>query len=54
MNNPFQPMKNPQPEDCVGFAGPVPDPELADLFRDYPWLKSLEPFYVEWELIWLM
>ena len=54
MNDPFQPESDCRPDDCVSVAERVPDPELADLFLAYPWLKSLEPFYVEWELIWLM
>jgi len=41
-------------EECVGVTEPPPDPEMADLFLEYPWLATLQPFYVEWELIWLM
>ncbi len=26
----------------------------ADDLLAHPWLKGLEPFYVEWELIWPM
>jgi len=32
----------------------VSEGELLELFSDHPWLKSLEPYYIEWELVWLM
>ncbi|HUJ22373.1 MAG TPA: hypothetical protein VLX58_12655 [Bryobacteraceae bacterium] len=30
------------------------DRELEALVRLHPWLAALEPFSVNWELIWLM
>jgi hypothetical protein len=38
----------------MGVSDPAPDRELDDLLVAHPWLETLEPFYVEWELIWLM
>jgi hypothetical protein len=35
-------------------AGPAPDVELEELMHAYPWLASLEPYCVEWELVWFM
>jgi len=43
-----------QADPLAGIAEPVPEQELTDLFRANPWLATLEPFYVEWELIWMM
>ena len=30
------------------------DPKLGELLFTYPGLRGLEPFYIEWELIWPM
>jgi hypothetical protein len=35
-------------------AGGAPDQELEKLLLSYPGLDGLEPFCVEWELVWPM
>jgi len=35
-------------------AGATPDGESDTLPTGDPWLDSLEPFEIEWELIWVM
>jgi hypothetical protein len=30
------------------------DTELDSLRDGYPWLDTLKPFYIDWELIWVM
>jgi hypothetical protein len=40
--------------DLLGMANSAPDRELAELLVAHPWLKDLQPFYVDWEMIWLM
>ena len=49
-------MRNLFSPPAVGFetADPAPDRELDGLLAANAWLDSLEPFYIEWELIWLM
>jgi len=37
-----------------GPAGATPDGEWDNLPARDPWLESLEPFEIEWELIWVM
>jgi hypothetical protein len=32
----------------------APDPNLDKLLGAHPELRGLEPFYIEWELIWPM
>jgi hypothetical protein len=39
---------------AMDLADSAPDRELAELLATYPWLKDLQPFYVDWEMIWLM
>ena len=31
-----------------------PDREWNELLAAHPWLEVLEPFYVDWQHIWLM
>jgi hypothetical protein len=40
--------------DLVDAADPTPFRELDDLLVAHPWLKSLEHYYIEWELVWPM
>jgi hypothetical protein len=35
-------------------TGATPDRELDNPLTNDPWLNSLEPFEIEWELIWVM
>jgi hypothetical protein len=35
-------------------AVPADRIDLDGVLVEYPWLKNLEPFYIEWELIWPM
>jgi hypothetical protein len=41
----------PDPPDTVGAT---PDVELNRLLASHPSLENLEPFYIDWELIWFM
>ncbi|HXI43879.1 MAG TPA: hypothetical protein VNH83_28110 [Bryobacteraceae bacterium] len=38
----------------VEAAAPADDSELDRVLLAHPWLKGLEPFYIEWELVWPM
>lgn len=38
----------------MGVSDPAPDRELDALLFAHPWLESLKPFCVDWELIWPM
>jgi hypothetical protein len=38
----------------VEAAAPADEPELDGVLLAHPWLTGLEPFYVEWELVWPM
>jgi len=49
MRNEFSPATEP-----VKAAAPAEDLELDRVLLAYPWLKGLEPFYIEWELVWPM
>jgi hypothetical protein len=40
--------------DLRGLADTAPDRELNELLATHPWLEDLQPFYVDWEMIWLM
>jgi hypothetical protein len=50
-------MRNPSPDPRPGIdtaERPI-DRALNDLLSAaYPWLDALEPFYIDWELIWPM
>ena len=41
----------PEPPDTVDAA---PDVELNRLLASHPGLENLQPFYIDWELIWVM
>ena len=41
-----------RPAGFLGVSDPAPDRELDDLLLEHPWLETLEPFYVAWELVW--
>jgi hypothetical protein len=49
-------MRDPIPPapDVPDIAGAAPDEELDSLLACHLWLDSLEPFYIDWELIWVM
>ncbi|MBZ5595252.1 MAG: hypothetical protein LAP39_23655 [Acidobacteriia bacterium] len=49
MRHPIPPAQYP-PE----TAGATPDRELDNLLANDPWLDSLEPFEIVWEMIWIM
>ena len=40
--------------DVPRTAGPAADEELDRLLASHPWLEGLEPFCIDWELIWVM
>lgn len=44
----------PPPPDLPDTLDAAPDAELDSLPASYPWLDTLEPFYIDWELIWVM
>lgn len=44
----------PPAADTPDAVGATPDVELDRLLAIHPWLESLEPFYIDWELIWVM
>jgi hypothetical protein len=35
-------------------ANPASDAELEELMHAHPWLANLEPYCIEWELVWFM
>ena len=49
MRNEFSPATDP-----VEAAAPADELESDGVLLAHPWLKGLEPFYVEWELVWPM
>jgi hypothetical protein len=49
MSNQFTPAI-----DIKDTADPPADRETDALLLAHPWLESLEPYYVEWELVWPM
>jgi hypothetical protein len=44
----------PPAPDLSDTVGAAPDVELDSLLASYPWLVNLEPFYIDWEMIWVM
>jgi hypothetical protein len=44
----------PPAPDLPDTVGTAPDAELEKLLASHPWLASLKPFYIDWELIWVM
>jgi len=44
----------PPAADLPDAAGAAPAEELARLLASHPGLDNLEPFYIDWELIWFM
>jgi len=42
------------PAGFLGTLDPAPDAELDDLVLVHPWLSTLEPFDIVWELVWWM
>jgi len=44
----------PPAADLPDTVGAAPDAELDRLLASHPWLENLEPFYIDWELIWFM
>jgi len=44
----------PPAESPIDRAAAVPEREMQALVRAYPGLDDLEPYYIEWELIWPM
>jgi len=38
----------------MAHAKPAPDAELEELMYAHPWLATLEPYAIEWELVWFM
>jgi len=40
--------------DALDVPASARDPELEDLVVAHPWLVTLEPYSIEWELIWFM
>lgn len=47
--------------DCMGSTGftdfmsdSAVDRESYELLLAYPWLETLEPFNIDWELVWSM
>jgi hypothetical protein len=53
MRDEFSPVTDPADTD-MDTAKPGDRPGLDLVLLAYPWLKSLEPFYIEWELVWPM
>ncbi len=49
MRDEFSPVTDP-----MDTADPVDNRELDGVLLAHPWLKGLEPFYIEWELVWPM
>jgi hypothetical protein len=56
MANPLRSMNNNDTRltNFAERANPAPDAELEELMLAYPWLASLEPYCIEWELVWFM
>ena len=44
----------PPAPDLPDTLGAAPDEELDRLLTSHPWLDALDPFYIDWELIWFM
>ncbi len=44
----------PPAPDVPDTIGATPDEELDSLLACHLWLDSLEPFNIDWELIWVM
>jgi hypothetical protein len=42
------------PAGFLGTLDPAPDAELDDLVLVHPWLSTLEPFDIVWEVVWWM
>jgi hypothetical protein len=42
------------PPDLPDTVAATPDAELDNILASHPWLENLEPFSIDWELIWLM
>jgi hypothetical protein len=38
----------------LGAPVSAPDPKLEELALTHPWLATLEPYSIDWELIWFM
>jgi hypothetical protein len=49
-------MKEPVPPamDLPDTADTASDRELKNLLVAHPWLQNLEPYSINWELIWVM
>jgi hypothetical protein len=53
MADPFKPMsEDTRLSDLMRNANPAPDAEMEELMFAHPWLATLEPYSVEWELVW--
>jgi len=41
-------------DNFMGAGHPAPDTELEELLYAHAWLATLEPFSIDWELVWFM
>jgi hypothetical protein len=46
--------QTPPPPDLPDTVAATPDKELDNLLASHPWLENLEPYCIDWELIWVM
>jgi len=49
MRDEFSPATDP-----VETVTPADESLVDGVLLAYPWLKGLEPFYIEWEFVWPM